>query len=142
MMEFYRHTYPRAGKAHKCESCGREIPKGEKYSSEAGKQDGGMFTRKLCLVCDRMLREYLHVLNAEGEDDFTWRHMGEWLEDEYCYYCEHGKGNAGDCETPCLQCAKLRKVFEPDRDASGDGNGREKGRKNRRKGHGKSGNVI
>lgn len=64
MMEFSKHSYPKARKDHECEFCGKTIQKGEEYYYETGacflgescecEVDDlklGTYTRKLCLTC-------------------------------------------------------------------------------------------
>ena len=110
MLDFYNKSKPKARKDHICEYCGQTIRKGEVYSYETGKYDGDMFTRKLCLVCENILCEFL---NENGYDEFFWDWITEWLIDDYCYDCEHGIKEKDDCEHCSSNCPLIREKFKP-----------------------------
>lgn len=107
-MEFYTSKTPKARKTHKCQYCGKEIAKGEKYSYESGKFEGELFTRKLCLTCADILDTYLVDV---GENEFDWWEIDDWLTEGYCDECEHGRRRDDDCECEPAQCQKIRENF-------------------------------
>ena len=109
MMEFYNHVYPRARKNHTCEYCREMIGIGQKYSYETGKYDGDLFARKLCMTCSNILNEYLY---ANSETDFTWDEIEQWLQDGFCYDCEHGPRQDDDCDCFCCNCPQIREKFK------------------------------
>ena len=114
MMDFYNKTKPKARKDHVCEYCGQTIHKGEIYSYETGKYDGDMFVRKLCLVCENILKEYCE---QEGYGEFDWEYISEWLSDGFCCDCEHGTKGKDDCEHYASNCPLIREKFAPKEDA-------------------------
>ena len=108
MFEFYKSTFPIAKKTHYCESCGKQIEVGEKYSYESGVFDG-FFTRKLCLPCKKMLEWYIC---SRQEEEFEWFGVSDDLRDEYCSKCTFA--NWKECiHSTCPQrCEYIRKTFE------------------------------
>ena len=85
-MEFYRRTVPRSRTTHKCEGCGNPIEVGEKYSCESGKWDGDFFARLMHLDCYEAMND---ILDAQGDNEFTWDSLAEWWRDEKCCECKH-----------------------------------------------------
>jgi hypothetical protein len=80
----FSDSYPRAAFPHRCDECGRTIPRGEEYERATGLTDDFFFTSKTCLHCV-VAREWLRVIcstwlyGAVGED------LGEHrYEDPYC----------------------------------------------------------
>lgn len=101
MMEFYNQKNVKARKLHYCEFCGKTIGAGEVYSCETGKYDGDFFTRKLCLPCSNMLDAFCR---ENGDEDFQWDWIQEWLYDQYC---------SEECRNSCsygfsrIQCCSI-----------------------------------
>lgn len=48
---FSNTEFPKSRKAYKCEECGREIAKGQKYEKYSGVFDGSFFSHKTCMDC-------------------------------------------------------------------------------------------
>ena len=113
MLDFYNKSYPKARKDHVCEYCGQKISRGEIYSCETGKYDGDMFTRKLCLACENILKEFG---NESGGNEFDWDWVSDWLHDTYCHDCEHGIKEKDDCEYHACNCPLIREIFKPKED--------------------------
>lgn len=107
-MDFYTQTFPIAGKVHKCDFCGKQIEKGEKYSHRTGKICGDYYDSELCLVCKSMFDRYAV---EEKKDKFTSDYVTEWLYEKYCYYCEHCK-NCEYCDSDVQNCPIIRNNFE------------------------------
>lgn len=109
-MDFYNRTTPKARKEYKCEYCNRIIHIGEKHSHETGKYDGDMFSRRLDFPCYNMMEGYC---SDEQENEFTWEHITDWLQSNYCYDCEHGDRKEEDCEYDYIaRCPVIRKDFD------------------------------
>lgn len=110
MGDFYRHTYPEAKKQYECECCEKRIEAGERYSSETGKSDGEVYTRRLCIPCSNILTAFLEKTGAET---FGWWEVFDWIRDTYCAECEYKKDGIreGGCGTHCIDCEKVRKDF-------------------------------
>lgn len=104
MLEFYRQRYPVARKEHECEYCHRIIPKGERYSYEAGKFDGDMFSRKLCSECMSILNDYFIENDVE---EFDWWEVSDWLSDTFCFDCPNRKS----CNARPEQCDTIKGQF-------------------------------
>jgi len=51
-------TYPIARKEHICCECNETIKPGEKYNVYTGVYDGDFFTKKTCLICDRIRNDF------------------------------------------------------------------------------------
>lgn len=108
MLDFYKQTYPKARKEHKCEYCANVIRRGEKYSCESGKYDGDIFTRKLCLTCKNILEEYC---SEKGYEEFEWWAITEWLREKYCYSCKNYDDS--NCDIIENECPVIREHFKP-----------------------------
>jgi len=85
MLEFYTSRIPIARKEHECELCGGKINKGERYSYESGKYDGGFFVRKLHLDCYNILDEYCREVDCEFDYDL----ITDWWRDWHCNKCKY-----------------------------------------------------
>lgn len=109
MMEFYNRSLPEARKTHTCEFCGKEIQSGEKYSYETGKYEGEFFVRKLCLICEQMLSDFIY---ESDDNEFDWWEITDWLRDKYCVDCQNSDEN-GDCYDDLFpeNCERVRKEF-------------------------------
>ena len=112
MMELYERYYRKAVKEHECEFCGKVICIGEKYSCEKGKYDGEFFTRKLCMVCDNILKMYCIGNNNE---EFTYWELHDWLVDERCSKCEHKNIK---CDTKAENCPLVRMIYRKEDEAA------------------------
>lgn len=104
MMDFYNQTLHVARKEHECEFCTKKILLKEKYSYETGKYDGDFFTRKLCIPCFNMLRQYC---DQHDDEEFDWWWIQDWLHDEYCEKCSA----CDECDEKPQKCNRVRKMF-------------------------------
>ena len=84
-MEFYNRTTPKARKEYICEYCNNPIHVGDAHSYETGKYAGDMFSRRLHFPCFNIMQKY-SIEN--GENEFTWDAIDEWIHDVYCHECE------------------------------------------------------
>ena len=108
-MDCYTQTFPIARKVHKCDFCGKQIEKGEKYFRQSWKDGGEFCDSKLCLVCEKMIERYSK--ERKCDDEYTYDAVSEWLHGEYCYYCENCKECEYDYEE-VQECPHIRKHFE------------------------------
>ena len=110
MLEFNTYREPIAKKDHKCLLCGEAIRAGEKYVRFSGKYDGLMFDNKLHPMCNRMISEYCY---AHDDNEYTEDKVLEWVQEIFCYDCEHGWHGDGkdDCETSIFRCQKVIERF-------------------------------
>lgn len=110
MLEFQNYSEPIARKDYKCFLCGEEIHTGEKYVRFSGKYDGIMFDHKFHLLCSRMIEEYCR---ANDETEYTEDSVFEWVQETFCYDCEHGWHGDGkdDCQTSIFHCQKIIERF-------------------------------
>lgn len=113
MMEFYKQSWSRARKEHICEFCGQSIHKGETYSYETGKYDGDLFVRKLHRTCKNILDEFCR---DNGENEFSWDWVSEWLGDLFCPSCEQGSGGEDRCRLWPQNCPMVREKFGEGKD--------------------------
>jgi hypothetical protein len=65
-MSTVAHVYPVARRAHRCDSCGGRIEKGERYSRWTGTNDAwiGLATAKDCASCCERYGRAIPVYNA------------------------------------------------------------------------------
>lgn len=103
-MEFYARREATARKEHECEYCRDTISAGQKYSYETGKFEGDFFTRKLCLTCDMILREFM---SEADEEYFEWSYVSEFLNENYCAecHCYH------ECNEMPARCKNIKEKF-------------------------------
>ena len=66
--EFYRQTFPRARKDHRCTECIGVIAKGQIYEFVNGKCDGEMCVFKVCEKCQDLKKKIIAHELAEGCD--------------------------------------------------------------------------
>lgn len=119
MFEFYTATMPKARKRHKCDLCGKWILPGERYYYTSGKYEGEYITWKNCLTCENIARAYC---DHEGENEYTYEEVADYLEDTYCIECEHSRWNNDDCENVTdseVRCPKIRELFKDKENSNG-----------------------
>lgn len=56
--EFYKETFPKARKLHKCIECGENILPGQNYNNYKGKWDGEFRIYHTCIPCNSIRKHY------------------------------------------------------------------------------------
>jgi hypothetical protein len=110
-MEFYSERISTARKQHRCEMCGKAIEIGETYGRESGKFYGDFFTRALHIHCQNMEHEYCNEVDSE----FTWDAITDYIQDIFCYDCEHSARRDDEPEwtdCPYMTVCECPKVIE------------------------------
>lgn len=103
----------KANKESICEMCGRPIKNGEMYYHESGYFKGEFFCRILHEICYTMKVEYC----TEVEQEFLWDNVQRYVEEKYCYKCEHSglrdeKKGRIDCPYRYIQdCNKIKSAM-------------------------------
>lgn len=96
-MSFYSRKTPTARQTHLCDLCGDAIAVGERYVTEQGTTDNGIFgSRKLHTKCEEVLWDYFsqtYVPDSLDMDDVL-----NWWTEEKCKKCRFCITNDGDCD--------------------------------------------
>jgi hypothetical protein len=84
-MEVFGIATRKSRKVRKCDMCHGTISKGEMYERWACADEGRVHDIKVHTHCKHLLSDYL-----QGETEFTWDGVAEWLrsECEYEHLCE------------------------------------------------------
>ena len=107
MFWFFNEKTVKAKKEHVCELCGRTIEAGERYKYISFKHDDDFFILKRCESCDLIVNRYL---DETGEGEYYDDDIAFWLQEEFCYNCEHGwhiDHSKDDCNTSTFKCSKI-----------------------------------
>ena len=86
-VEFYGESFPVARKSHRCDECGHEITKGERYSYWTGKTDGSVSTWKSHADCREAVLK-LNKLHGSRDGD-EWLSLSDLELDDREWLCEH-----------------------------------------------------
>lgn len=77
-MSFWTSTLRSRRKAHRCETCGQEVPAGAKSYDEAGLYEGELSSYKQCRACHDIVRYFFW----RGTFDRSEGYQFEWLAEE------------------------------------------------------------
>ena len=84
-MDFSRYEHPVARKEHKCDFCGAEILKGEKYVHEVICDGGDFWDSKYHEQCAELIDRYYRWLDRDDWVDFG--ELTELIYDDVCRSC-------------------------------------------------------
>jgi predicted RNA-binding Zn-ribbon protein involved in translation (DUF1610 family) len=112
-MSFYRSTLvKKTKKEYQCQFCGRSIPKGESCYDIAGVWYEGFFTSRLCLPCERDMKD---LDLSDGYDAFDWWEYS--LAEMKCPKCDrqiypdYDKEDSENLNYQCCECGSEWKVY-------------------------------
>lgn len=78
-MSFWTKKQPVAKKPHRCDSCGKGIAIGEKYTARSGMFEGGFFSAKHCPSCATGYEAYSAYMNDTTRPNYRHACSDEWL---------------------------------------------------------------
>lgn len=118
MVEFFSEGIHTAAKDYKCDICGCEISKGERYYRIAEKYEGKFLDICQHIHCRNMADEYCR---RESENEYDSDIVADYINDHYCLDCEKHPSNEPEddteyenwteCDCSVYVCPKLKALF-------------------------------